>query len=73
MTWLTAYPGTERMVPFLLFALYLITAVRICRYSSWIREGAPNPFLPRHLSQAVSKREIACLLDAEMRQFRALA
>ena len=49
MTLINLLPGVERLIPFLLFALYLLTAVRICRYSSWVRAGTPNPFLPRRL------------------------
>lgn len=49
MTLINLLPGFERLIPFLLFALYLLTAVRVCRYSSWVRAGAPNPFLPRNL------------------------
>ncbi|MEQ9037995.1 MAG: hypothetical protein RIE24_06545 [Silicimonas sp.] len=53
MALLNLLPGVERLIPLLLFALYLLTAVRICRYSSWVRAGAPNPFLPRSLEVAL--------------------
>lgn len=56
----------ERVIPFALFALYLVTAVRICRYSSWVRAGAPNPFLPRRIKQSASHRDIRALLNAEI-------
>jgi hypothetical protein len=39
----------QRVLLFLLFLMYIITAVRLCRYSSWRRNGAPNPFLPRRM------------------------
>lgn len=60
-------PGPERLVPFVLFMLYLVTAVRICRYSAWIHAGAPNPFLPQRLRRAATRREIATLVAAEIR------
>lgn len=53
----------ERLAPFMLFALYLVTAVRICRYSSWVAAGEPNPFLPRRLALAVAH------LDTGARRF----
>ena len=59
--------GAERVIPFVLFALYLVTSVRICRYSSWVRAGAPNPFLPRRVRKGVSHHDIRALLKAEMR------
>lgn len=39
----------ERAMPFLLFSLYLVTSVQVCRYANWRAAGAPNPFLPRRL------------------------
>ena len=39
----------------LLFTLYLITAVKVCRYSSWMQAGAPNPFLPRRLQALLTQ------------------
>ena len=72
---LQAFPGFERLIPFMLFALYLITAVRLCRYSSWMAAGAPNPFLPRQIKAAVSRSEIDRLIRHEVNsiQSRALA
>lgn len=49
--------GIERAMPVMLFAMYLVTAFRICRYSSWRAAGAPNPFLPRRVGIAVAKYE----------------
>jgi hypothetical protein len=60
VTLINLLPGFERLIPFLLFALYLLTAVRVCRYSSWVRAGAPNPFLPRSLEMI--------LIDARVRR-----
>lgn len=57
MTLINLLPGFERLIPFLCFALYLLTAVRICRYSSWVQAGAPNPFLPRGLEKALVRIE----------------
>ena len=70
MTVISVLPGLERLIPFLLFALYLLTAVRVCRYSSWVAAGAPNPFLPRTLKLAVTRNEIAYLMNAEVRSRR---
>ena len=41
--------GLERAMPLVLFSLYLITSVQICRYAHWRAAGAPTPFLPRRL------------------------
>lgn len=62
-----AFPGFERLIPFMLFALYMITAFRLCRYSSWMAAGAPNPFLPRQIKAAVSRSEIDRLIRHEVR------
>ena len=43
----------ERALPLILFALYMVTAIRVCRYSAWCDAGAPNPFLPRSLRPVV--------------------
>lgn len=67
---LQAFPGVERLIPFMLFALYLITSVQICRYSSWVAAGAPNPFLPRKLKAAVAKSDIRRLVELEIRSAR---
>jgi hypothetical protein len=72
MSMMNLLPGFERVIPFCLFALYMLTAVRICRYSSWVAAGAPNPFLPRTLKVATSRREVASLLAAEIRMHRAI-
>lgn len=53
MTIINLLPGLERLIPLLMFALYLLTAVRICRYSSWVQAGEPNPFLPRGLKMVL--------------------
>ena len=53
MTIINLLPGLERLIPLLIFALYLLTAVRICRYSSWVQAGEPNPFLPRGLKMVL--------------------
>ncbi|MDH5622521.1 MAG: hypothetical protein OEY74_10605 [Gammaproteobacteria bacterium] len=47
----------ERAVPLYLFALYMVTSVRICRYSAWRKAGAPNPFLPRSLRPIVDRHQ----------------
>ena len=47
----------ERVLSFGLFALYLITAVRLCRYSTWRRAGSPNPFLPPAVKVALAAYE----------------
>lgn len=57
MTLINLLPGFERLIPFLMFALYLLTAVRICRYSSWVEAGEPNPFLPRSLQMVLVEAE----------------
>ncbi|NNE89044.1 MAG: hypothetical protein HKN27_13295 [Silicimonas sp.] len=59
MTWLTTFSIAERVIPLFLFALYLITTVRLRRYSNWRKDGAPNPFLPRRIKIMLRKREIA--------------
>lgn len=56
----------ERALPFLLFALYLITSVKICRYTAWRAKGAPNPFLPRGLKSAVRDFERRARLQATL-------
>ena len=53
VTWLQTILLSERAVTLFLFALYLITPVQTCRFSSWQRAGAPNPFLPRRLEAAL--------------------
>ena len=58
MTLINLLPVLERLTPFMLFALYLLTAVRICRYSSWVDAGAPNPFLPRSLQSVAAKVDV---------------
>lgn len=58
MTIINLLPVLERLTPFMLFALYLLTAVRICRYSSWVDAGAPNPFLPRSLQAVAAKVDV---------------
>ncbi|MBT8424249.1 MAG: hypothetical protein HKN98_00615 [Silicimonas sp.] len=55
MTIINFFSILERAVPLMLFALYLLTAVRICRYSSWVAAGEPNPFLPRGLALAITR------------------
>lgn len=57
MIWFLTLPLAERVLPFLLFMLYMITAVRLCRYSSWMQSGAPNPFLPRRLKAVLKQRD----------------
>lgn len=47
----------ERTMPVFLFAMYLLTSVRVTRYATWLAEGAPNPFLPRGLKIAVAAYE----------------
>lgn len=59
MTWFLTHPMTERTLPFVLFALFVVTSVRLCRYSSWVASGAPNPFLPRALVKFIRRCEIA--------------
>lgn len=67
MTLINLLPGFERLIPFMLFALYLFTSVRICRYSSWVEAGAPNPFLPRSLKKAVARSEFSRNLAYRLR------
>lgn len=64
---MTMLPFAERLIPLTLFALYLLTAVRVCRYSSWVAAGAPNPFLPRRIKVAVTRYEMANMMSAEIR------
>ena len=59
--------GAEKVILFGLFTMYLLTSVQICRYSSWINAGAPNPFLPRRARQAVCPKAIAHMLNRELR------
>ena len=40
---------TERTLPRVLHALYLLTAFRICSFRAWRAAGSPNPFLPKDL------------------------
>ena len=47
----------DKAITLLFFALYLITAFRICRYSHWIEAGAPNPFLPQTVKQLLGPQE----------------
>lgn len=54
----------ERATPLLLFALYIITSVRVCRYAQWQAQGAPNPFLPRRLKPLVRDVELRLRLQA---------
>jgi hypothetical protein len=58
VTIINLLPVLERLTPFMLFALYLLTAVRICRYSSWIDASAPNPFLPRSLQVVAARVDV---------------
>ena len=58
--------GAERVIPFALFALYLITAVKVCSYSSWVRAGAPNPFLPRKIKRSLGCYRIREIIRAEI-------
>lgn len=64
VTWFQSILAVERVLPLLLFALYLITAVRVCRYSSWLDAGAPNPFLPAPLKVAARNFELRCRFAA---------
>lgn len=62
MTGFKTLPLAERALMILLFVLYLITAFRLCRYSSWRANGAPNPFLPRRakaMLRAYAKRQMS--------------
>ena len=54
----------ERLTPFLLFAIYVVTSVRICRYGHWYAQGAPNPFLPRRLKPFVRDVELRLRFEA---------
>lgn len=54
MSSISIIAGLERILPFLMFSLYLLTAVRVCRYSTWRDAGEPNPFLPRALATALA-------------------
>lgn len=47
----------NRAVPWYLFALYMFTSFKICRYASWRAAGAPNPFLSREMKNLVARRE----------------
>ncbi|AZQ66833.1 hypothetical protein EF888_06575 [Silicimonas algicola] len=47
----------ERVLGFGLFALYLVTSIRLCRYSTWRRAGSPNPFLPPTMKVALAAYE----------------
>ncbi len=58
MTWFLSVVDTERTVPFLFFALYMITSVRVCSYSAWCQAGSPNPFLPTRLKKVAHGYEI---------------
>lgn len=58
-------PGVEKLIPLAFFALYLITSVQIVRYSSWIAQGRPNPFLPERLKSALTRAEVASMLRSE--------
>lgn len=54
----------ERAMPFVLFALYVITSVQLCRYANWHAKGAPNPFLPRRLKPLVRDVELRLRLQS---------
>lgn len=71
MTLFNLLPGFERLIPLALFALYLLTAVRICRYSSWVEAGAPNPFLPRSLKPVVARCQFSRSMAYEVHARRA--
>lgn len=49
MTWLMTHPIAERTLTVFLYALYMITSLRLLGFSSWCESGAPNPFLPRRV------------------------
>lgn len=62
MTRIMTLSLAERALTVLLFVLYLITSVRLCRYSTWRNNGAPNPFLPRRakaMLHAHAKRQMS--------------
>ena len=69
MTWLTKFPGREQALSMCLYTLYMITAVRICRYASWQKSGAPNPFLPRRIKAMLRKRQIAQMARGQFPTF----
>lgn len=58
MTWFQSFVDAERVVPFLFFALYMITSVRLCSYSAWCQAGSPNPFLPKGLKKVAHGYEL---------------
>ena len=55
----------ERLMPLILFSLYMITSVQVCRYAQWRAAGAPNPFLPRGLQPFVRDFENRFRLEVE--------
>ena len=63
MTMVPLAIALERIMPLMLFALYLITSVRLCRYAHWRSEGAPNPFLPRRLQPVLRPHELRVRLQ----------
>lgn len=64
MTFISFAILMERATPLLLFLLYVVTSVRICRYAQWHAQGAPNPFLPRTLKPLVRDTELRLRLQA---------
>lgn|GEM_PF-2937863 len=58
MTWFLSVFDTERALPFLFFALYMITSVRVCSYAAWLHAGSPNPFLPPRLKRVFHGYEV---------------
>lgn len=66
MTWFQTVVSDERALPFLFFALYMITSLKVCRYSTWTEAGSPNPFLPARLKRVFHGYETR-------RRFEALA
>lgn len=70
MTFLSS-AGAERATILIMFALYLITSVQIIRYSTWLRAGQPNPFLPgQPRAVAVRPKARPQARDADLSTFR---
>ena len=46
-----------RSLPVLLYVLHVLTSLRFCRFGHWKDLGAPTPFLPRRIQDAVNRFE----------------
>ncbi len=70
MTQILTFPGLERALTLVMFALYMITSIKLCRYSSWVAAGEPNPFLPGHRETISTRRVVTRVMEKDLSDFR---